>query len=132
MQVQQAMSLFIALSRNVAETSPTAEDPRLRTRLYSLSRETVWNTIQQLAGLQQGWKVIKLDSAAGLLEAEARTRLLKFVDDVTIRVSTATSERVSVDVHSRSRVGKGDLGTNARRIGKFLEELDSMLAPTQR
>jgi uncharacterized protein (DUF1499 family) len=32
-------------------------------------------------------------------------------------------------MHSRSRVGKGDFGTNARRIGAFLAALDAALAP---
>jgi uncharacterized protein (DUF1499 family) len=123
------MSLLTALTRNVAETSPNAADPRLRTRLYALSRETVWNSVHQIAALQQGWTVINLDPAEGTLQAEARTRLLKFVDDVTIRVRPANGQHVSVDVLSRSRVGKGDFGANARRIGRFLETLDGTLAP---
>lgn len=122
------MSLLTALTRNVAETSPRAEDPRLRTRFYALSRETVWNSVHQVAGFQRGWTVTKLDPAEGTLQAEARTRLLKFVDDVTIRVRPADGQRVSVDVLSRSRVGKGDFGTNTRRIARFLEALDSTLA----
>jgi uncharacterized protein (DUF1499 family) len=122
------MSLLTALTRNVAETSPNAEDPRLRTRLYALSRETVWITVQQLAGTRQGWTVIEADPAEGTLKAEARTRLIKFVDDVTIRVRPANGQRISVDLHSRSRVGKADFGTNARRIGAFLEELDRALS----
>ena len=123
------MSLLTALTRNVAETSPNAEDPRLRTRLYALSRDTVWTTVQQIAALQQGWTVIKLDPAEGTLQAEARTRLLKFVDDVTIHVRQASGQRISVDVLSRSRVGLGDFGANARRIGRFFEALDSTLTP---
>jgi len=122
------MSFLTALIRNVAETSPNAEDPRLRTRLYALSRETVWNSVQQLATLQPGWTVTKRDAAEGTLAAEARTRLLKLVDDVTIRVRPVDGQRVSVDVHSRSRLRKGDFGTNARRIVRFLEALDGTLA----
>jgi uncharacterized protein (DUF1499 family) len=125
------MSFLTALTRNVAETSPNHEDPRLRTRLYALSKETVWNSIHQIATLQRGWTVIKLDPAEGTLQAEARTRLLKFVDDVTIRVRPADGQRVSVDVHSRSRVGKGDFGANAKRIGLFLQALDSTLVPAK-
>lgn len=123
------MSLLTALLHNVAETSPEAEDPRLRTRYYSLSRETVWTTVHQLAGLQQGWTLTQVDPAEGLVQAEARTPLLKFVDDVTIRVRPASGQRISVDLLSRSRVGKGDLGTNARRIGQFLSALDQALSP---
>ena len=48
--------------------------------------------------------------------------------DVTVRVRPASGQRVSVDLLSRSRVGKGDFGTNGRRIGKFLEALDAALA----
>lgn len=125
------MSLWTALTRNVAETSPNAEDPRLRTRLYSLSRETVWNSVQQVAALQPGWTVTKRDPVEGTLEAEARTRFLKLVEDVTIRVRPASGQRVSVDVLSRSRVGKGDFGTNARRIHRYLEALDGTLAPSR-
>jgi uncharacterized protein (DUF1499 family) len=32
-----------------------------------------------------------------------------------------------VNVHSRSRIGKGDLGTNARRIRSFQAELAKRL-----
>ncbi len=122
------MSLLIALTRNIAETSPSAEEPRLRTRFYALSRETVWTTVQQLAASQPGWTVVHTDAAEGELKAESRTRLLKFVDDVTIRVRPASGQRISVDMHSRSRLGKADFGTNARRIGAFLAALDSALA----
>lgn len=122
------MSLLTALTRNIAQTSQSAEDPRLRTRLYSLSRETVWTTVQQLAGAQPGWTVVSTDPTSGELKAEARTRLLKFVDDVTIHVRPTSGQRISVDMHSRSRVGKGDFGANARRIGSFLSALDSALA----
>jgi uncharacterized protein (DUF1499 family) len=122
------MSLLTALTRNIAETSADAEDPRLRTRLYALSRETVWITAQQLAGTQPGWTVMKTDPAEGELTIEARTRLLKFVDDVKIRVRPASGQRISVDMRSSSRVGKADFGTNARRIGTFLAALDSALA----
>jgi uncharacterized protein (DUF1499 family) len=123
------MSLLSALTRNIAETSQSAEDPRLRTRLYSLSRETVWTTVQQLAGTQPGWTVVSMAPAGGELKAEARTKLLKFVDDVTIHVRPASGQRISVDMHSRSRLGKADFGTNARRIGAFLAALDSALTP---
>lgn len=128
-QGEQAMSLLTALTRNVAETSPNAEDPRLKTRHYALSKETVWTAVQQLAGSQQGWTVVQADPAEGVLKAQSRTRLLKFVDDVTIRVRPASGQRISVDLHSRSRVGKADFGTNARRIGRFLTALDEALSP---
>jgi len=47
---------------------------------------------------------------------------LRFRDDITIRVRPAASGS-RVDVRSRSRVGRDDLGANAARIRRFLREL---------
>lgn len=122
------MSLISALTRNVAQTAPSATDARLRTRHYPLALETVWSSVQRLARAQPGWTVRLSDPDQGLLEVEARTRLLRFVDDVTIRVRQGSGRRVSVDLTSRSRVGKVDFGANTRRIGRFLAALDAELS----
>jgi uncharacterized protein (DUF1499 family) len=45
---------------------------------------------------------------------------------VTIRVSEERGHAV-VNVRSRSRVGRGDLGVNARRIRAYLRALDARL-----
>ena len=121
------MHLLSALIRNVAETRPNANDPRLRTRLYPLSLETVWGAVVRLVDAQEGWTVRDCRPDSGLIEVEARTRLLRFTDDVTIRVRPGSGRRIAVDLTSRSRLGKADLGTNARRIGRFLDALDAEL-----
>jgi uncharacterized protein (DUF1499 family) len=66
-----------------------------------------------------GWRLTTVDPAGGRIEAVASTRLLRFKDDVTVTVHEVTGG-TRVDVRSRSRVGRGDLGTNARRIRRFL------------
>ena len=56
------------------------------------------------------------------LRAEARTRILRFVDDVEFQVCPDSNQ---VDMRSGSRVGYSDLGKNRRRleaIRKFLIE----------
>jgi uncharacterized protein (DUF1499 family) len=68
------------------------------------------------------WEVVGRDANRGLIEAVATTRWFGFKDDVAIRVSAAGSGS-RVDVRSRSRVGRNDLGTNARRIRAYLERL---------
>ena len=45
-----------------------------------------------------------------------------FKDDVVIRITPAGSGS-RVDVRSVSRVGRSDLGANARRIREFLRQL---------
>jgi len=62
----------------------------------------------------------------GIIEAVATTRIFKFKDDVTITLKR-DGEATIVNVRSKSRVGKGDLGTNARRIRAFQAELAKRL-----
>ena len=69
-----------------------------------------------------GWEVVEAAPAEGRLEATDRTRWLGFRDDVVVRVR-ADRGGTRVDVRSVSRVGRSDLGTNARRIRTFLEAL---------
>lgn len=63
---------------------------------------------------------------SGIIEAVATTRIFKFKDDVTITI-TRQGDATIVNVRSKSRVGKGDMGTNARRIRAFQAELAKRL-----
>ncbi len=56
--------------------------------------------------------------APGYLRAEARSRVFRFVDDVEVVVDGPA--RV-VRFRSASRVGRGDLGVNRRRMERFSE-----------
>ncbi|HEX9811226.1 MAG TPA: DUF1499 domain-containing protein [Burkholderiales bacterium] len=75
-----------------------------------------------------GWKIVDADSAAGRIEASDRTFWFGFIDDVVIRI-TAAAGGARIDVRSKSRVGKSDLGANARRVRRFLCTLPSGGAP---
>lgn len=72
---------------------------------------------------EMGWTVVEADKAAGRIEATDRTLWFGFVDDVVIRVTPAAAGGSRVDVRSLSRVGRSDLGTNAKRIRAFLARL---------
>lgn len=67
-----------------------------------------------------GWEIIRSDLNAGVIEAVDRTPFMGFEDDVVIRVRR-TAEGSIVDLRSASRVGVGDLGTNAKRIRRFAD-----------
>ncbi len=66
-----------------------------------------------------GWKITRADSAAGVFEAEDATALFRFVDDVSIRVRARAGGASVIDMRSKSRDGRGDLGANAERIRRF-------------
>ena len=78
------------------------------------------------AAKAQGWTIVASDAAAGRIEATDTVPWWGFKDDVVIRLTpdgTSGSGGTRVDVRSKSRVGKGDLGVNAQRISDFLEAL---------
>jgi uncharacterized protein (DUF1499 family) len=71
-----------------------------------------------------GLDVTLSDQARGVIEARATSKLFRFVDDVAIRIRPKDGGSV-VDIRSKSRVGKGDLGANADRIRAIAAELAS-------
>lgn len=68
------------------------------------------------------WNVIAADAAARVIEAVATTGLMRYKDDVVIEVRPKGSGS-AVHARSKSRVGAGDLGANAKRIRAFFAEL---------
>jgi uncharacterized protein (DUF1499 family) len=69
-----------------------------------------------------GWEIVSEDPGRGYLEATDTTTWFGFKDDVAVRVrAEGTGSRI--DVRSTSRVGKSDVGANARRIRRFLDAL---------
>jgi hypothetical protein len=127
------MSIWRGLTHNRAYTREDAPDPRLRGRTYSVPFVVVWDAAMELAGGGlRGWSVTASDPRAGEIVAEARTTLWKFTDDIWIRISLDEDAQTRVDLTSASRVGRADLGTNARRIARFLHALDRrILGPKQ-
>ncbi|HEX5725846.1 MAG TPA: DUF1499 domain-containing protein [Longimicrobiaceae bacterium] len=66
-----------------------------------------------------GWEVADADLREGRIEATDQTGWFGFRDDVVIRVMPSSGIS-RVDVRSVSRVGRGDLGMNAKRIRAYL------------
>jgi hypothetical protein len=60
----------------------------------------------------------------GRIEAVARTPIMGFREDVSIRV-TADGEDSRIDLRSSSRYFESDLGSNAARIRKLIEDVNS-------
>jgi uncharacterized protein (DUF1499 family) len=70
----------------------------------------------------QGWEIVAAVPSEGRIEATDTTPWFGFKDDVVIRIRPEPGGS-RVDVRSVSRVGRGDVGANARRIRRFLEAL---------
>jgi uncharacterized protein (DUF1499 family) len=73
-----------------------------------------------------GWAITASDPAAGTLEAVATTAVFGFKDDIVVRVRPKPEGGGSiVDMRSKSRDGKGDMGVNAERIRTFVARFES-------
>jgi hypothetical protein len=79
------------------------------------------------ARAQSGWSVLRAQPAQGLLTAVATTRLLRFRDDIALRVRPIAGGS-RLDMRSRSRMGRDDLGANAARIRGFFRDLQAAQA----
>lgn len=96
--------------------------PDLAPQLLAADRGTVFAAAEDVAR-DLGWQVVEADPDEGRIEAVDRTFWFGFQDDVVIRITGEDDGRTRVDLRSASRVGKGDVGTNARRIRDFLARL---------
>lgn len=64
---------------------------------------------------------VSADSGAGWrIEAVSTSRWFGFKDDFVVRLSRLDDDATRIDVRSKSRVGKSDLGANAKRVRDFM------------
>jgi uncharacterized protein (DUF1499 family) len=74
------------------------------------------------AAREAGWDIVKASAESWRIEATDTTTFFGFKDDVVVRL-TPIGSRTVVDVRSVSRIGRSDVGTNARRIREYLAAL---------
>lgn len=75
------------------------------------------------AARAQGWEIVAAAPEEGRIEATATTFWFGFKDDVVVRV-TAAGDGSRIDIRSKSRVGRSDVGANAARIRAYSSELE--------
>ncbi len=99
-----------------AETYPDLANAR-----FNAPADAVFAKAKALAEAN-GWTITAEDRGKGLIQALARTSVFQVEDDLLIRIQGGGTESV-VDLRSRSRVGSGDRGANAKRIRDYLQAL---------
>jgi uncharacterized protein (DUF1499 family) len=92
-------------------------------------------TLERLAGATR--RMLTSEPNAVMLEASPErgrftliqhTPLLRFPDIVTIELVSVAPGRSSLAIYSRSRYGRGDLGTNRRRVLRWLRQIEDAAA----
>ena len=113
------------LTVNDVETGKSPAYPHLQPLAVNRPYQDVFpEAVAAITSLPR-WKLVSASVELGEIRAEVETPLFRFVDDVTVQISG--DNPVVVNVRSRSRVGKGDLGKNAQNISLFLDTLKQRL-----
>lgn len=120
-----ASSFFWPLINDV-KTGETPEYPEVQPQHFAVPTYRVFDAVLATAH-EFGWDITREDRQAGEIDAVDTIPIFHFKDDVTITIKPGNAESCTVYVHSRSRVGKGDFGVNARRILRFQAELAKRL-----
>lgn len=87
----------------------------------------VFAQAKHLAEGRPHWVVLPSTDSTLRFEAVVTSPLMHFADDVVLIVEPAGTGSI-VNMRSRSRVGKSDLGVNYQRIRSFLADLQKWLS----
>jgi len=96
--------------------------PEIKTIRVNSSYQDVFDKAVS-ATERMGWELVAAEAAEGRIEAVASTGYVGFKDDVVIRIKDEGTS-VAVDIRSKSRMGKGDMGANAARIRSWSKLLN--------
>lgn len=118
--------LVTYLTTNNVVTRDDNPFPELRPQSYRMAPLALFIKVDE-AVEALGWSVAKRDADAFTLHAVVTTRWLRFKDDVWIHLEPH-GDQVVVQVRSASRIGKGDLGANARHVMDFYAALAHAVA----
>jgi len=96
--------------------------PDLAPLRLDLPTDQAFQRVVTAAQQMPDWEITRTDSAAHALEGVATSRLFRFKDDFVVEVRPQAAGSV-VQMRSKSRNGKGDVGANAARIKAFYAKL---------
>lgn len=91
----------------------------IRIDLHNRDARGIHDVAYKLAKAWDGWTITLSDPRQGIIEGSAETYFFRFTDDFVVRIRQTGDEAI-IDMRSKSRVGKGDFGANARRIRNYL------------
>lgn len=103
------------LTSNWSDLTDEAEDSTLRPLELPIPPAEAVNWAAGVIAGAPRWRVLESDPGRGTLGATHATFLWRFVDDIRLRFDPHGSGS-KMTGQSRSRVGKGDLGQNARNL----------------
>lgn len=117
-------------STNDVTTGRAPGYPDLQNRVYDMPPVQTLQFARAAIALLPRWRLVSASAPTGsTLRAQVRTVVGGFVDDVFVEVTPAgpNNDASRVVIRSRSRVGRADLGENARHIRALQAAMDNKL-----
>ncbi len=99
--------------------------PDIAPQTFTKERGAVFDTALDVVS-SMGITILASDKLVGTIEAVHTSLWFGFSDDFIIRIR-ADSSGTRVDVRSKSRVGRSDLGANVKRVRTFQAKLQEAL-----
>lgn len=121
------VSMMIWPVINEVSTGETPQYPDIQPQSLRFSPDLVLERAAETIDDLSRWETNTVDRESRVIRAEAATWLLGFTSDVTITVEPHGSGCI-VQMRSRSRVGRGDFGQNARNIRRLQSSLEDNLS----
>ena len=88
-----------------------------------LEPSAAFQRVTEVAQSAPNWKITYSDPAKNSLEAVSTSKLFHFQDDIVIQIRPTPDGESLIEMRSKSRDGKGDLGVNAIRIRRFFDRV---------
>jgi len=70
-------------------------------------------------------RVLRLNESALVIHAEQRSRLMRFVDTIVVRVLPGADGTSTFAAYSRSELGYGDMGVNQARLEDWIARVEA-------
>ena len=99
--------------------------PNVQPLMTAAPKQEVIDEIVTLI-VSRNWDLVSINRQEGRVEATEKLAWFGFKDDVILRI-TETDDGSRVDMRSKSRIGRSDIGVNADRIESFLRDLENRL-----
>lgn len=91
--------------------------------IFTLPADRLAQAWREMLAGEPGIVIVADDPARRRLVVIQHTRFLRFPDIVTAEFAPLANGKSSVAVYSKSRYGRGDFGTNRRRVLAWLDRL---------
>src|SRR5262245_35303680 len=112
--------LFLRIRNRAALDEPGA--PELANVVLPMGTDEALRHIQQVIAGMPLWRVEAVNPADGTIHLTRRTKVLRFVDDVRLRLEPVEGG-TRLHGQSASRVGMSDFGQNRRNLRQLIGAL---------